>query len=95
MESVQKLAVKDLGISGHQTLFSKMDRLHSWLAGEIAILLDRDINGLMNVLYRIDVSEEKVRMAFAGDNPAFDIAGLIIEKELKKVETRRKYRGLD
>ena len=66
-----------------------------WLTGEIRILLDLDFNRLMNILYRIDVSEEKVKKAFAEDDPAFSIAGLIIERELKKVETRSKYSDPD
>ncbi len=73
-------------------VISNLDKLQEWLAREISILLDRDFQYLLNVLYRIDVSEEKVKQAFAGNEPAFNIAGLIIERELKKVETRKKYR---
>jgi hypothetical protein len=90
-ESVQKLIEKDLELSNSGTVFIKLDKLNMWLAGEIRILLDRDFNQLMNILYRIDVSEEKVKKAFAADDPAFSIAGLIIERELKKVESRSKY----
>ena len=73
-------------------VLSNLDKLQEWLAREISILLDRDFQHLLNVLYRIDVSEEKVKQAFAAKYPAFEIAGLIIERELKKVETRKKYR---
>jgi hypothetical protein len=91
LEIIQKLAVKDLQISDQGVTFSKIDRLQSWLAEEIRMLIDGDFERLMNVLYRIDVGEDKVKTALSGNDPAFEIAGLIIERELKKVETRRKY----
>lgn len=94
-ESLQRLVEKDLDLSNSATVFIKLDKLHMWLTGEIRILLDLDFNRLMNILYRIDVSEEKVKKAFAEDDPAFSIAGLIIERELKKVETRSKYSDPD
>ena len=94
-ESVQKLFEKDLELSNSAPVFKKLDTLQMWLIGEIRILLDRDINRLMNILYRIDVSEDKVKMAFAEYDPACAIAGLIIERELKKVETRCKYANPD
>ncbi|WP_141719808.1 hypothetical protein [Roseivirga misakiensis] len=56
-------------------------------------LMARDFNQLINVLYRIDVSEEKLKEALAitNDNPASIIANMIIERQLQKVETRKKY----
>ena len=88
----QKLMVKDFEINDPGLVFSKMELLQEWLAGEIGVLLDKDIERLLNVLYRIDVSEAKIKIAFSGDNPTWEIAGLIIERELEKVETRKKYR---
>ena len=56
-------------------------------------LLERDFNTLLNVLYRIDVSEEQLKKALAAsnDNPAAVITDMILKRELQKVETRRKY----
>lgn len=56
-------------------------------------LMTKDFNQLINVLYRIDVSEEKLKEALAltNDNPASIIAKMILERELQKVETRKKY----
>jgi hypothetical protein len=45
----------------------------------------------LNIFYRIDINESKVKLAFTADKPAWEIAGLIIERELKKVATRREY----
>lgn len=56
-------------------------------------LLAKDFQELVNVLYRIDVSEEKLKEALATsvDNPASIITKMIIERELLKVEFRKKY----
>ncbi len=56
-------------------------------------LLAKDFQQLVNVLYRIDVSEEKLKEALATsvDNPASVITKMIIERELLKVEFRKKY----
>lgn len=66
--------------------------LRKWLAGEITLLIDCDFQKLLNILYRIDVSEQKTRLALSDDDPAFALAGLIIDRELQKVETRKKYK---
>jgi hypothetical protein len=91
IEVAQQLLLKDLDIDDPGLIFSKMEALQNWLAGEIAVLLDRDFQRLLNILYRIDINESKVKLAFTADKPAWEIAGLIIERELKKVATRREY----
>ena len=91
MAIAQELLIQDFDISNPGLVFSKMDALQNWLAGEISILLDRDMQRLFNVLYRIDVNESKVKLAFTADKPAWEIAGLIIERELQKVASRKKY----
>ena len=56
-------------------------------------LLYHDFERLINGLYRIDVSEEKVKLAMENtQNLAVEIASLIIERELQKVITRERYR---
>lgn len=88
----QELLIKDFDINNPGLVFSKMETLQNWLAGEIGILLDLDMPRLLNVLYVIDVNESKLKLAFSADKPAWEIAGLIIERELQKVESRKKYR---
>lgn len=61
----------------------------------IGFLLEKDFKRLINGLYRIDVSEKKVNEVLnlsAPDEIASNIAKLILERELQKVETRLKYR---
>ncbi|HWZ21796.1 MAG TPA: hypothetical protein VNW06_04035 [Cytophagaceae bacterium] len=58
-------------------------------------LLMGNISHLYQVLYRIDVKEEKVRNAFS-DNPLAEVAAerittLIIDRQLEKIKWRQKY----
>lgn len=84
--------IKDLKIIDPGIQFSNFEKLMQWLTGELEIMIDRDFHGLMNLLYRIDVNESKTKLAFATDHPAETLASLIIERELEKVETRKRYK---
>lgn len=59
-------------------------------------LLAKDFNRLISILYRIDISQEKAMAAlaenFQKETAGETLAGLIIERQLQKIETRRKYR---
>lgn len=71
-------------------------QLREELIKAINQLLDTDFNKLLNILYRIDVSEEHIKMSLSlpqnsDISPA--IADLIIARALEKIETRRKYSG--
>ncbi|MGO3109515.1 MAG: hypothetical protein ACTIJ8_13700 [Sphingobacterium sp.] len=65
------------------------------LAGYLDGLIQSDFNRLLNILYRIDVSEEKVKRALAENQnkvPAGQvIAKLLIERETEKIKLRAKY----
>ncbi len=57
-------------------------------------LIDNDFEKLLQLLYRIDVSEVKVKEALCLSGPkkaSYTIAKLIIEREEQKVNTRKKY----
>lgn len=74
---------------------SNLDQLKEWLTSEIIKLLMDDMEKLLNILYRIDVNEKKVKEIFAQHNPkliAPSLAELIIEREIGKAETRIKFR---
>lgn len=71
--------------------------LHRELSKYLNNLLVSDYYKLIAVLYRIDVAEEKAIVALA-ENAQKESAGetlarLIIERQLEKVITRRKYRN--
>jgi hypothetical protein len=51
---------------------------------------------LMHILYRLDISESKVNQAFNAPNSssiAKELSCLILEREIQKAESRRKYRS--
>ena len=59
----------------------------------VAYLMEKDFPRLLQVLYRIDVSEQKLKETLAGTdtNTAEIIAQMIFEREMQKVEIRKKY----
>ena len=66
------------------------------LTSAVMYLLLHDMEKLLNILYRIDVNEPKVKAAFAQTNPkliAPTLAQLILDRELQKAESRRKYKA--
>ena len=87
------LANKDFNLDISSKEVSTADDFQLILAKLIRHLLNNDFERLINGLYRIDVSEEKVKQALsASGDIAGEIATLIIRREMQKVETRRKYR---
>jgi hypothetical protein len=70
------------------------DQLADILAEHINDLIDRNFNKLVNLLYRIDVNESKLReMLNENSNDAGRvIAGLIIERQLQKIRSRESFR---
>lgn len=72
-----------------------MDELKEKLTQIIRYFLDKEFERLLQAMYRIDINENKLKIVLASNSPenvAPTIANLIIERELQKVETRRKYR---
>ncbi len=69
-------------------------KLKSILTDKVTELLKNNIGELLRILYRIDVAEQKVKNAFkclSEEEIAEHIATLIIERQMQKVEIRRKY----
>ncbi len=70
-------------------------QLHERLTALIVYLLLHKMELLLQVLYRVDVFERDTKSAFAQNDPkliAPELAKLIIDRELKKAETRIKYK---
>lgn len=65
------------------------------LTKQILFLLEKDPSALWNGLYRIDVSENKVKEIFSGVPDSMEVADklctLIIERLIQKMHFRRKY----
>lgn len=71
-------------------------QLRERLAWLVQQLIDRDFEKLIHLLYRVDVDEarlkELLRSSEVSEAPLV-IADMIIERQLKKAESRRKYRS--
>lgn len=82
-----EFSFEETGLST-DTLLARLDKL-------VAYLLEKDFGRLLQILYRIDIPEQKFKEALASDKgePSFIIARLILERELQKVETRKRYRS--
>ena len=69
--------------------------LENNLAVYINELIDKDFNKLINLLYRIDISEQKLKIALQNEDKTISssktIAKLIIERQLQKLEFRKKF----
>lgn len=57
-------------------------------------LINEDFHSLIQLLYRIDVNEKKIRLTLeenSDKDAASVLADLIIERQLQKIESRKKY----
>src|ERR1700761_4603276 len=90
------LLIADLNrVYGWELAPAPENTLEAELADKINILIQRDFGALVQLLYRIDVPEQKLRRML-DDNNGEDtgrlIARLIMERQWQKIESRRKYR---
>lgn len=83
----------DLGLSIRPG--AALEEIRSSLAAYINDLINNNFNQLVSLLYRIDVSENKLRQLLgqqAGRDSAQLIADLIIERQLQKIKSRKENR---
>lgn len=87
-----------LGLEGHQLprLIESLtlEDVRTFVAAHIERLLQEKPDLLMSILYRIDVPEHLVRDVFESvphDDLAVRLTDLMIDRELRKVRTRRRY----
>jgi hypothetical protein len=76
--------------------FKTLEEFKLYLTEKLSDLLDNKYETLINILYKIDVNEEKLSALFAERNREFipsALADLIIERSLQKVKFRQKYRN--
>ena len=75
-----------------------MEDLVRQVAIEVNNLIDKNFQKLVGILYRMDVSEPKLKNLLA-NNPKADagiiIAQLMIERQLQKITTRKQFRQKD
>ena len=75
--------------------FKTLEEFKAYLTEKLTFLLDNKYDALINILYRIDVPEDKLSRLFAKQNRDYipaALADLIIERSLQKVRFRQKYK---
>lgn len=69
--------------------------LYEALLLHITHLVDKDFHQLISLLYRLDISEKRLRRLLA-EKPEQDaatiITGLILERLLRKIKTKKEYK---
>ena len=73
---------------------TSMQELQQKLIAYINGLIQTDFQKLVTILYRVDVDENKLKTILkneAGKDAADIIAGLIIEREMQKIQTRKQF----
>jgi hypothetical protein len=72
------------------------DLLKEQLSSHINFLIQSDFQKLVSILYRVDVSESKLKHLLK-ENPGYDagniITDLIIERQLQKIKSRQEHRN--
>ncbi len=73
----------------------KEDDLESQISIFINELIDNDFNRLIHLIYRIDISEEKLKLALQKEDKSQSsgktIAKLIVERQLQKLKFRQQF----
>src|SRR5215831_2803948 len=64
------------------------------LAGYVNELINHDFDKLVHILYRLDVSEQKLKTTLASSSidAGLLIAQMIIERQLQKIQSREQFR---
>jgi len=82
----------EMGIDLAEQLSFEEMRLQ--LQHSIAAMIATDFERLVNILYRIDVNERKLKFLLqenVGADAAVIIADLVIERQMQKIASRRQY----
>ena len=96
IQSLQNAVVPLLMDTSEVEPFDHIAALRQWLIENIAWLVDNDFERLLTILYRIDVSEQKVKMMIEqneGENTSEILADLILERQAQKIESRKKFKS--
>ena len=94
----QQNTVLDVVLMGTEELLLKDDKLLIELSAYINNLIVQDFEGLVSLLYRLDINEKKLKYLLSVDsgiNASDTIAALIIERQLQKIKSRRENRRDD
>ena len=72
------------------------EKLIKVLTPVVSNMLDRDFEKLLNICYRIDLGEKKLKSILHESQPenmAQDLATALVKRQIQKIEIRQKYSG--
>jgi hypothetical protein len=74
-----------------------VDELKLVIADHINYLINHDFNKLMRILYKVDVSEQqlKINLQVHKEDAGAVIAQLIFERQMQKIKTRAQFKAGD
>ena len=74
-----------------------LNELKNILAAEINHLIDHDFEKLVRILYRVDISEKRLKQNLQEqkENAGIMIAGMMIERQLQKIGSRERFKRND
>ena len=95
-QKLSELIIQDFNLESEQSLnqIDHLNELKEKLEKIVAYLLDNDFERLLSAMYRLDINEEKFKMALSGIGKnaiSAEITDLIISREIQKLKTRIKY----
>lgn len=100
VNEIEKFVEKEFLVSGDNSLIpsadlTSLEEFRAYLTGKLKLLLEERFDTLVNILYRIDISEQKLSELFSAKNRDFipaSLADLIIERQLQKIRLRKLYK---
>lgn len=92
MKSDNKLSIPEKIISVSNSIEGEpVEKIHGQLISLINELINKDFQALVQLLYRIDVDEKKIRHSLDQNSDiasASILADMIIERQLQKIKSR-------
>lgn len=95
MRAPEKIVASELGLTIAEKSF---DEIVQKLADRINELINTDLNQLIAVLYRMDISEKRLRSLLQnneGKDAGRLIAMVMIEREAEKIKSREQFKQQD
>lgn len=96
-EDLQQLQLELNNLYGLQTENSDpLSRLEELLSQKINTMIQFDFAGLIRILYRIDVDENKLSLLLNGnstEDSGLVLARLLIARQLEKIKSRKQYKS--
>lgn len=100
-EAMEEIDIESLGSAvvplmdeSSEATFRSYENLRIWLRDQVEYLIERDFSRLLQILYRIDVQEARIKRLVSeneGEDAAGIIADLILERQAQKIAARKKF----